>query len=434
MNSEELSHLDSLSKILGNDSNYKGLVDMLPCQGAPIKKNLVSALMFYVCSRASKEAKVDGVDMSTVPNYKDLVGLLRACKENGFSLFPEKSGTFLHTAILIFPFIYQLYKSAGVSKSDLSEKYRAWHYASLSIPFQQSFMTIACENRDSPNTKDLWSFQNTPIHNIIANEAHGMLSSFLDGIIENTSYAIDLTVQDVEGKTAALLACKMRDGKALSTLINYANTYPDRVKLDIHVADNQGLSCLHYACLYKSSSLINLLSPAEENAKRKCTKGPLKQRTPVELLLFQFDVVVSQCLRSVCMFKRDIFDACQSPDSRADAIHEMEKSAGDYMLRFLSAKRQDFRAIFDFLGSARLNMHRSGASGNTALHFACRTGNRKHVQWLLAHGADARLRNAKGELPAERPTTKSILKLLHAPTYHGWQKEQASVCLPCTPS
>lgn len=94
---------------------------------------------------------------------------------------------------------------------------------------------------------------NTPLQLAIINEKYEICQYMLD---QCTKQAIkpDLTLKDFEGKTALIMAARMRRFDMTKMLIDYDSTHNH-----INATDNTGKSALHYACMVGHPQMARLL-------------------------------------------------------------------------------------------------------------------------------------------------------------------------------
>ncbi len=78
-----------------------------------------------------------------------------------------------------------------------------------------------------------------------------------------------------------------------------------------------------------------------------------------------------------------------------------EKRDGLTPLQF-AATRPDNLAVIEFLIAAGASVDAQTNTGDTALHLAAQCNNKKAIKLLLAHGADASIKNKSGKIALEQ--------------------------------
>ena len=96
------------------------------------------------------------------------------------------------------------------------------------------------------------AYQGTVLHSLLANENVDLAMHILNKAKEE-SILIDPTIQDVEGKTIILMGALLRAPKFLTACLQHFGNDA------INIADEQGMSPLHYACLFSDEKTIDVL-------------------------------------------------------------------------------------------------------------------------------------------------------------------------------
>lgn len=96
------------------------------------------------------------------------------------------------------------------------------------------------------------AYQGTILHSLLANENVDLAMHILNKAKEE-EVSIDPTIQDVEGKTIVLMGALLRAHAFIETC--FQNIGADGV----NIADEQGMSPLHYACLFGDEKTIKIL-------------------------------------------------------------------------------------------------------------------------------------------------------------------------------
>lgn len=131
-------------------------------------------------------------------------------------------------------------------------------------------------------------FYNTPLHAFIVNERVSDAIYLIDEA-KRLNVILDLKARDFEGKTALILAAKMRKEQlALYILENSGEN------LDINSQDNSGMTAAHYACALSMPKLLEALIRKQANLSLQCNK----KRKPIDCLDLSDDEI-RQILDSV---------------------------------------------------------------------------------------------------------------------------------------
>jgi len=134
------------------------------------------------------------------------------------------------------------------------------HVKAMELAISESGLNFKCAND---------KFENTVFHELIANELYDRLTALLQ-IASRYQYNIDFSLKDIEGKTALLLAAKMRDYEVIEQLL-----YWPSAQANIDNPDNTGKTALHYACLLghpkMAQKLIEHGSSTQTKDKLGCT-------------------------------------------------------------------------------------------------------------------------------------------------------------------
>ncbi len=118
-------------------------------------------------------------------------------------------------------------------------------------------------------------FHSTALHLIIANESIDDAKQFI-ALTKKYQKKIDYNVQDRQGKTTLVLACKMRNEKAALMLLAEKAI---GCELDVNLADIHGNTALHYACAYGMVKVAEMLVQYNANINLK----NLKNRAPIDM-------------------------------------------------------------------------------------------------------------------------------------------------------
>ena len=447
LNSE--NDFEAVNRIIFSASmTYESKEILIPC--------LLSSIMSIVYQRRSI-AFIENLE--DVPNIQSLRELLKTCKDKGYQ-FDSSLASFV---LALTPLVALLYleldinidkglKSTGQNLFNLgaltphhTHAERLFDLAIKKQSAQNKKQALSNSSLDHLSYWDDWD--NTPLHNIIANEAFERLKLFLRKCRE-AGRLLDLTVKDKEGKNPLLLATKMRDTKTFCYLIEQSKRYPTLFKFDIDARDDFGRSGLHYACMLKESRMIEVYLKNGANYHKKDNQG----LRPIDYLLMQNKKNASESLRTVainperraksyefpstreaslvdqllscfCIKKKSsktVIEVCFSDEcltssciaALKEGMLEADKDK-EHAFRCISNMETDETQALQALVDAGTDINASGPSKNTALHRAAKKGNSTHVKWLLEQGAKQE-ENAEEQTPSDVAATQEIKQMLTA--------------------
>lgn len=141
---------------------------------------------------------------------------------------------------------------SGESITQNDNGFNALHATTLVTVDIKPKMKLLVEKGVDVNAKDRRTpNQNTPLHILIANEDHESALYLLQIAGDKIKYSIT----DSEGKTPLIIAAKINSTEVAGEIIR-------QMKNDLsalNAQDNQGMTALHYACLYGNEELAHLL-------------------------------------------------------------------------------------------------------------------------------------------------------------------------------
>ena len=162
---------------------------------------------------------------------------------------------------------------SGESVTQNENGFNALHATTLMTVDMQKKIKLLVEKGVDVNAKDNTTpYQNTPLHILIVNEDREDALYLL----QTAGHKINYAVTDSEKKTSLITAAKINASDVASEIIRQIG---DDSSV-LNAQDNQGMTALHYACLYGSEELAQLLLSKGAAVDLKNSEG----RTPIYCL------------------------------------------------------------------------------------------------------------------------------------------------------
>lgn len=203
--------------------------------------------------------------------------------------------------------------------------------------FIQGGANVNCQNKHPED--DFW---NTPLHLIIAQENLAGLKLLLS-VAEKNNANVDFNIQDRQGKTPLILACKLAFTDAINVLFERKKQGRN---IDMSAADRLGNTALHYACAYGLTSVVLELITfgADVKALNKQGKTPIDMLSETKDCLKSFlDSVEVDSERDEAATSNNYIDKYNQPltDGHQKISISMRKSSAQQLEKALKGKLVD---------------------------------------------------------------------------------------------
>ena len=136
------------------------------------------------------------------------------------------------------------------------------------------------------NHQDYTPWRNTALHLALANEFHDPSVH----LIKNAGKRIDYSVVDAGGKTPLILAAKINSSTVVQAILEHGEINHAILNLQ----DSEGMTALHYACLYGNKDMADLLINAGASHLIKNNDG----KTPIDCVVAG-EARIAATLRSI---------------------------------------------------------------------------------------------------------------------------------------